>query len=130
MTGPIPNLWPENFGESDKLTPVSILKQQGVYLGQKTNNLVIGEVRSLAGADFVRHFFELSAPLMGYNHSLFYIEHDPVKLYPVEIKSRGGVLGPEGKADTPDQFLAELKEILNSENTKQIIQSLIAQSRS
>ncbi len=105
MLTQIPDLWPDDFGQPDKPTPVSILKQQGVYLGQKTKNVVIGQVRSIPGANVVRHYFELSAPLMGYNIDLFSVEHNPIEPYPLEINSRGGGLGPSGKATTPEEFL-------------------------
>jgi hypothetical protein len=85
----VPDLWPEDFGQLDMPTPLSILKQQGVYLGQRTNNVVIGQVRSLAGADFVRHYFELSAPLMAYNYDLFTLSITPSTFTP--WKSRAEV---------------------------------------
>jgi hypothetical protein len=127
MSETIPNLWPDDFGKPPP-TPLGILRQQGVYLGQRTNNLVIGEVRSLAGADFLRHFFELSAPLLGYRYTLFSIEHDPITLYPVEFKGKGS-LGRDGKAANPEQFLQKLHDILSSEETRMAVQALIAQSQ-
>ena len=38
------DLWPENIADSNLVTPVSILKQQAALLGEKTRQLVKGEV--------------------------------------------------------------------------------------
>jgi hypothetical protein len=38
------SLWPEELVKEDVVTPFTILKQQAIYLGDKTKNIVIAEV--------------------------------------------------------------------------------------
>src|ERR1700741_3168061 len=81
----IPDLWPDKFEVLAELPPVSILRQQGLHLGQKTRNLVLGEVRTVPSGKTIRHYFNLRAPLLSYDYPLLHIEHATVANYPVTI---------------------------------------------
>jgi hypothetical protein len=40
------NLWPTDFGTLAQKTPISILREQALGLGERTSNIVIGRVAS------------------------------------------------------------------------------------
>ena len=41
------DLWPDDIAENKTRSPFSIFKEQGKYLGRKTNNLVLGKIHRL-----------------------------------------------------------------------------------
>ena len=43
-TATIPDLWPTDFGVGTEPTPSTILRQQGYILGERTKDVVYGEV--------------------------------------------------------------------------------------
>ncbi len=61
----IQSLWPDDIGQSDLVTPVSIMREQAVLLGQKTGNLVTAEVRTAAQGPQIVHNFYLESPALG-----------------------------------------------------------------
>ncbi len=122
------NLWPADFGEIVLRTPVSILREQALALGQRTSNIVVGRVFPAgAPAGRFRHAFALVCAPLGYQATFLYVEHG-IELYPVDIFVEGEE-GPPIRSDTPEDFAARLKEIFAREKTKRTIASLIAQSR-
>lgn len=140
----IPDLWPAKFTDLEQPTPVMILRQQAVLLGDKTNNVLTAfvESRQIDVGEF-GHTFVVQAPLLGYRHPILRAAHG-VRVYPVsltilvegarsytdkQLKADFGV--PSGKlADlNPDQFQAALKAVLGSRAVGDLIGSLIAQSR-
>jgi hypothetical protein len=121
------NLWPTDFGEVAVMTPVSMLREQALALGQRTANLVIGHVNAGVGAaGRFRHVLSFYCPPLGYRAPLLSIEHG-VDLYPVDLI----IEGEERKlsAVNPDDFAAKLKDVFSREKTKKTIASLIAQSK-
>ena len=46
MAHNIPDLWPDDIAVTSLQVPVTILRQQATLLGEKTKNLVEGEVSS------------------------------------------------------------------------------------
>ena len=123
----VQNLWPTDFGEVTQKTPVSILREQGMALGERTANIVVGRVESGEGGtkDRFRHLFHLYCAPLGYRLPLLDVEHD-IELYPVSIAVQGQ---QSVRADTPEQFTARLKEIFAQEKVKKMIASLMAQSK-
>jgi len=106
------NLWPENIGESKLTTPVAMLKEQAALLGEKTKQLVIGEVSTgILGPMFV-HSFYIVAPTIKYRYELFTASH-AINFYPltVQFASQKTALNNE------EDFRAKLKEILSSQHT-------------
>lgn len=87
------DLWP-SFPTSGPKAPVTILREQASFLGQKTGNLVeaevSGESRNIVDETrkhpgmFLYDFVIVAPALGGYRYRLFQIAHD-VSLYPVEI---------------------------------------------
>ncbi len=122
------DLWPEDIKVADMVTPLSILKEQASLLGQKTQNLVEAEVQTKPlGAEFSHSFFLVAPPLDNYRYKLFEVHH-PIDLYPIKIVDENG--GVRHEANSQDQFIGQLKEVLTSEKTKSVIKALIAQSQS
>lgn len=128
------NLWPEDIAVTDAVAPVSILKEQASLLGQRTKNLVEGQVsRSLDidsfGEDKFSYDFDVVAPALNrYRYRLFSISHG-IDFYPLFVGS--AVLNSNRfQINNEDEFLSALEKIFSSEKTKSIIGSLIAQSRS
>jgi hypothetical protein len=137
------SLWPEDLSPGHTKAPATILRKQGLLLGKMTDNLVVGRVvahqeqssripaptmapRVSAPALPISYSFELVAPVLNdYAVELFSVRHGE-KLYPATISSR---LVKGGTAKSQEQFMELLKTIFNSEKTKNIIQSLLAQSQ-
>ncbi|MEZ4713448.1 MAG: hypothetical protein R3A44_40045 [Caldilineaceae bacterium] len=101
------DLWPENLGEQQFDSPVSIMREQANLLGDKTSNLVKAEVKagSMDNGHFVYHFYIVAPTLNNYHFLLFTVEHE-IELYPLEIYI-DEVLGKELGAKEPFQTLEE-----------------------
>ena len=131
------DLWPDDVAAETVTAPVTILAEQGEVLGSKTQNLVKGEVRRIAGTDM--HSFSyrllLVAPALGfYGYELMRISHG-VDLYPVTIAADDDVLREltgagqeELVANTQDEFVEILAAIFRTRKTRQVIRALLAQS--
>lgn len=142
------DLWPDGIETNRARSPVTILREQGSLLGQKTKNLVLGEVLESGKGEnrFVYSFFLVAPALSHYRYKLLTIRHD-VSLYPVrvdvedrifqEIDPRFQVeqLDPDGElinsyleARSEDEFLDLLKAIFRSEKAMQVVTGLLSQS--
>ncbi len=123
MPDPVPDFWPANIGETTLITPASILKEEASYLGPKTEQLVKAEVRSATSGDnFVQRFVIVAPGLNDYAFILFYVVH-PITLYPATL------VWQNINHTVPNQagLTAKLKEILESSQTRQVIEALLAQ---
>ena len=123
MPDPVPDFWPANIGETTLITPVSILKEEASYLGPKTKQLVKAEVRSsTSGDNFVQQFVIVAPGLNNYAFILFYVVH-PITLYPATL------MWQNTNNSIPNQaaLTAKLKEILESGQTRQVVEALLAQ---
>ena len=146
-TEAITDLWPEDLQIVEPLTPVAILKQQAILLGKKTKNLVEGRVytvtvaanegslmaltafnKSIASDSahlMLVHNFDLVISTLGsYKYTLFTASHD-INLYPVYVSSDQKI-----KCENEEEFMQAIKRIFASEETRRVISSLIAQSKS
>jgi hypothetical protein len=129
------SLWPTEFGEVGQMTPIAILRQQGAALGQLTQNIVVGRVRTdHDGEQFVHRFSLYCAPL-GYSIDLLVVKHG-VDLYPALINVAPQIIQVPSYTDAagdmakdPERLKQILREIFSREKTKQIVASLLAQSR-
>ena len=136
MAQPIPDLWPDDFGQESEPSPVSILRQQGMSLGQRTQNFVLGKVYS-RGIDqkTFEHTFALYAPLLGYERPILGVSHG-LGLYPARIAldpilTRGGDdSGTVYEAHSSAEFIDTLGKVLKSDETKEIVRALLAQTQS
>ncbi len=128
MTTAIKDLWPAEFGYEDLTPPVTILRQQATILGQRTRNLVEGDV--VTGSSSERHFlhtFYLVAPAMdGYRHCLFTVRHE-ITFYPLDVIKCG--VNTSISCVNEAEYLELLKTIFAEEQTRKIVSALIAQSK-
>jgi hypothetical protein len=149
------SLWPKKIEFSDKeRPPVSILREQATYLGEKTQNLVTAEVVPLAGhvdnslydtaqsmaatalgsqkrtlkKDHFYDIFYLVAPVLNnYRFELFVTVHKIDQFYPIEIHS--DTLDISGRElNSQDELLNELANIFSHPKTIKIIESMRVQS--
>ena len=78
------DLWPENIAESNMVTPVAILREQAALLGDKTKQLVTGEVQTTTTGNMFVHSFSVAAPTLNYRYELFRVQH-PAAFYPLVL---------------------------------------------
>jgi hypothetical protein len=151
------DLWPDDIEHTTLKAPVTILKEQGVLLGRKTDNIVEGEVVSTAVSTYPRvtegfeFTFYLYGPALSYRYKLLTISHSD-DLYPVGVRidkalyqelskrelskmiaSKQIELIDDGSgfklvADSEDIFVEILKAIFATEKVKKVIGAIIAQS--
>lgn len=141
------DLWPPSFTVVvEPNTPIEILREQAALLEQKTNGVVLAEVRT--GKDYNSNFsvgpggqtnlpfvhtFYLVAPALGnYHYQLFRVEQ-PIEFYPLFIKGAPTIKGlpaSDFAVDSKELFVDVLRQIFAAEKTQKVIQSLIAQSHS
>jgi hypothetical protein len=119
------DLWPANVADSNLITPITILKEQAALLGEKTRQLVKGEVTTqAAGAMFV-HSFNIVAPTLSYKFELFTASHG-VNFYPLVLRRLNDTISCNSESDFKDK----LKEIFASQHTLNVVHSILAQVRS
>lgn len=109
--------------------PVVILRQQASSLGRKTKNLVTARVVSdQEGKNFV-HALEVVAPALGgYTYSVLTVQH-PVPIYPIRVLDH--LRDDQIKeANSEAEFEDILRGILSSDEMRQLLEVLIAQSES
>lgn len=119
------DLWPANIAESKLLSPVAIIKQQAALLGEKTKQLVRGEVETTATGSLLVHHFSIVAPTMNYRYELFSVQHN-VNFYPLVIKFIDSTEQVLSEVD----FKARLKVIFSDPHTLNVVHSILAQARS
>jgi hypothetical protein len=126
MSTAIPDLWPESFGAETVTTPLSVLKMEASYLGQKTGQLVLAEVITNKNADLFVHIFLLAAPALdNYRYELFRVSHE-ITLYPINFYYKGS----SSKLNSTTELVNQMGKVLQATETRSLIASLIAQSRS
>jgi len=129
MATAIPDLWPE-LEQSQIVPPVAILREQATALGKKTNHLLNGRVDTRIGYDGkFRHTFYIVAPTLDdYSYELFWIEHGADQ-YPVKVQGppSNDIEILERSLDSEQELLGYIRAVLNSEKTKRVVSSLLAQ---
>ncbi|MGB7555968.1 MAG: hypothetical protein WBM04_16470 [Candidatus Korobacteraceae bacterium] len=119
------NLWPENIADSNLTTPVTILKEQAALLGEKTRQLVKGEVVTQPTGNLFVHYFYIVAPTLSYKFELFTLQHS-VNFYPLVMKYLNNTISLSNESDFKDK----LKEIFAAPHTLNVVHSILAQVRS
>jgi hypothetical protein len=127
MAQPIPDLWPE-IEQTQVVPPVAILREQAALLGQKTNYLLQGRVQTTVDLHgrFVHSFYIVAPALDDYTYKLFEVKHD-ANQYPVEADSLGRTGPLTVDLNSEQQLLDHIRKILNSDKTKRVVGSLLAQ---
>ncbi|HWE96490.1 MAG TPA: hypothetical protein VG269_21185 [Tepidisphaeraceae bacterium] len=136
MTQNTPDLWPMDFGPVDAHLPVVILREQAALLSKKTSGLVQAEVRTSSrehsalkiACDFEHRFYLIAPALDNYRYYLFMVGHGAADLYPVHFYPRESE-GEDVELRSEKEFLNKLAEVFSSDDTRRIIQTLIAQSQ-
>jgi len=122
----IPDLWPTDFGADTEPSPSSILRQQGYKLGERTNQVVYGEVESLASVNgWFEHTMYLAAPYLKARQRIVTVTHQ-TQLYPARVSAE-----PVGNFEvhTASELTTRLKVIFASPQIVDLIRSLLAQAR-
>lgn len=121
----IPDLWPADFGTDQEPSPASILRQQGYKLGERTNQIIYGEVESReTDSGQFEHAMYLSAPYLKVKKGLVTVTH-PVALYPANVSGATGSFVVRSATELSDR----LKAGFASPYVVDLIRSLLAQAR-
>jgi hypothetical protein len=118
------DLWPDNIADSKLTTPITILKEQGALLGEKTKQLVTAEVVTQTTGNLFVHSFYLMAPTLNYRYELFRASHG-INFYPLNVD----YASQQSTTRNEEEFKAKLKEILSSQHTLNVVHSILAQVR-
>jgi len=149
MANTIPDLWPTYGLETDVLTPIAILRTQSTLLRQKTQGLLVGEVR-VTTSEFGQSIlsFDIVAPAINnYRYRLLSVQHTKEAIYPATVSAQGfritenvaaffplsgsrTVVKPvDSKSAYSDkQFIDIVQEVLKAPETLALLQSLIVRS--
>lgn len=119
------DLWPDFEPPEAVKSPVFLLKEQAVKLGQKTKGLVQAGLRPASMPDGSFWIgFDLHSPALGeYLYRLFEVSY-PVKLYPITVRTEEGTQ----TAQTKEQFAPILESVLRSPRTKEVVEAIMAQA--
>ncbi len=115
------DLWPSNIADAKLVTPVSILRQQADLLGEKTKQLVKGEVKTQTTGTLFVHSFFLVAPTVEYRYELFQASHH-VSFYPLNVS----YLNQTTQMKSETEFKEKLKQIFAAQHTVNTVQSILA----
>jgi hypothetical protein len=120
------NYWPTDFGVPAEVTPLTVLKEQATFLGERTKNLIEGRVQTKVEGEAMkfRHSLYLVVPTLGnYRYFLLSVTHNPT-IYPIEIfdaTSERAIMARDF-----EEFKEKLREILSSDRVKRIVGSLLS----
>ncbi len=128
------DLWGDLSLEENIRTPVTILREQAALLGQKTNNLLEGQVNIAQTGTLSERFsalFFIVAPLLNnYRYHLLSVQYPPTAMYPLDLQDHSNT-GSLKKIVCVDEasFIQALGEVLIQPQVKKILSSLISQSK-
>ncbi len=124
------DLWGDIVSNPIK-TPVSILREQGSLLEQKTDGVLTVKVTTNPNIFADQSFdfsFIISVPSLNYQYQLFSISHD-ISIYPVKFYVQTDIVDEEKTiAKDEAEFLKTLEQILKSPKTQGILNALLSQS--
>jgi len=133
----IPDLWPTEIGaETSIVTPLAILRNAASQLGERTQQLIIGDVSQevIYGSKFRLHFFIEAPTLDHYRVKLFSVEHDIDGFYPCIGRFSPGKIGHPNDADVElasEKDLQDwLKSVFSAPRTMKLVNTLLQQLRS
>jgi hypothetical protein len=148
------NLWPPAFKKEIANSPAVILREQATMLGEKTRNLVQGEVvHNEKFQDKFSYVFFIVAPTLGhYRYKLLSLEHS-IEMYPLKISVEDEILNEissesyerteilinpqttlvvnahtkEIEISSEDELIHALKAIFWAKKTRRVITNLLSQ---
>ncbi len=122
------NLWGNLDGFKRIKTPLSIVREQGNLLTQSTKGILKGHVKIDSQGDEISFSLSIIATQLNqYKYEILQAEHD-IKIYPVSVYSSNE--GEWSACEDEASFLARIKSILSSSETRRVIESLLSQSES
>lgn len=131
MNADIRSLWPD-FKFEEVKTAIAVLQEQASELGNKTKNILVGDIISTEAFDEKEHQmvliyqFYIKAPILSNYRVLLFRLLQRNSLYPVDIFFD---LNKERFEKIDEELLYDkLKDIFNNPLTEEIVKSLYAQS--
>lgn len=147
----VTDLWPDDI-HADVLSPAMVLHAQVEALAKKSGGILRVDVRTDMNQEKIELSLDLIAPAVNdYRITLLKVWHDPDMVYPATVKSRGllpaqarrgempqiplmayppheSSMPDERTAETQEEFIKVISDILRSGWVRSLIQSLIARS--
>ncbi len=138
----IPNLF-ESIIDTNVLSPISVLKAQAEGLEVASKGLLRAIVGTSQEEELLRHNFDVLAPAVGYQQTVFYAVHHHERVYPVSVsaevfavggsqsdfaRKRGSAMEGYAKAESDDSLLEILNVLFTSREIRALFNSLIARS--
>jgi hypothetical protein len=139
------DLWPDDIATKRVRAPITILREQAAVLGQKTRNLVQGDVvnnqRMSTNEYFVYDFYIEAPTLDNYSYKLLSVYHH-ISLYPLEINVEESIFQevlsdlnvgqneagePTIFVDSEEGFVEALRLIFRADKTMRVITALLSQ---
>jgi hypothetical protein len=122
----VEDLWPKQLAAKPaQKSPAAILKEQAALLGRRVNNLIEGQVTTKpdrTGTKF-EHIFKIVVPTLDfYQYPLFSVSHGVGEFYPLDVTA----YGVPAQKQSEDEFVAWLRAVFASSETKRIIGMLLA----
>lgn len=119
------NLWGELPTEDVIRTPLQILREQAAILGEKTENLLEGQVQQSVASQTFQNTLFIVAPSLGYSYAVLSARYS-VDLYPVTVID--AQIGGNGiTCEDEESFEQALTTILSSAQTKKALVGLLSQ---
>lgn len=124
------NLWGELPVVEKVRTPLSILREQAVVLGQMSERLLEGEVvvTSTVPDQIEAHLNIVASTLGGYSVTILSIRYG-LDIYPVTLQHAFEDSVTKSAKDE-EAFIKALRQILSSESVRKVISALLTQIRS
>jgi hypothetical protein len=126
--------WPSSISTITENPPIAILRQQGLILGKRTQNRVYGEVwgRAVQAGKKIELFFDIVAPLIGYQAPILKATYDPANSYPVEFVNteltKSGSNFEPFTVTNEENCKSQLARFFQNAKVLGLIKGLIAQS--
>lgn len=131
MSSDAESFWNLDLEGPIEKTPKRVMQQQAEFLTEDTNGSLVGIVTTRKDPTDPRtmlHEFTVRVPALGgYKFRLFFISHS-MTLYPVTIGSEL-LSGTSYKCTNIEEVEAGIREVLNNESVKRVINSLYIQSQ-
>ena len=124
------SLWGNLEGIDTARTPAMILQEQAGLLGKLTNEVLEGKVgRDLIGDSnrMIVSLYVVAPALQRYRVKILGLDYNYDTVYPINVSN--SIEGVRRQAANEDDLVSILREFLSSQRVKNVIATLIAESR-
>ncbi len=130
------DLWPEDLFDSNHVFPIDMINKQSEIFNKRAKNILLSEVKTSKGirnqggkrSEALSVSLYISAPsLDNYQFALLRFSHDLLEPYPLVVTDL--LQNRNYTISSAKDMEPVLKEIFSSEKNKQIIGSLMHQSK-